>query len=300
MAALRQPPAAWTAVVEAPRRTSSDARPRRPECDETPSRPSAAARTWTRRLTWCGLSGMTRSAAAGDGAVRNWSTTRATAPTRSSRRPPAICRAAAGLVDSGRFRGEAAAAVESVFGGKAHEYGAGAVYGTPPYRTPAGDLPGAGVPGAEPGWPAPTVGRIRTESGLCGLRGGREEALNLVNARYGGPNPASRRTHTPAEPLGTPHPDGVPRRDDGPSRAGPTPMNYLRPPRPGRPPRRSSGRGTPPRSPCTTVARRCRGTWIVGRRTRRRSARTGIPKPADSFRGCCSMDRCRSALRRAW
>ena len=37
MAWLRQPPASWTAVVEAPRRTSSDARPRRPECDETPS-----------------------------------------------------------------------------------------------------------------------------------------------------------------------------------------------------------------------------------------------------------------------
>ena len=44
MAGLRQPPASWTAVVEAPRRTSSDARPRRPECDETFSRPSAAAR----------------------------------------------------------------------------------------------------------------------------------------------------------------------------------------------------------------------------------------------------------------
>ena len=38
MAALRQPPAACTAVVEAPRRTSSEARPRRPECDETPSK----------------------------------------------------------------------------------------------------------------------------------------------------------------------------------------------------------------------------------------------------------------------
>ena len=40
--ALRQPPAACTAVVEAPRRTSSAASPRRPECDETPSRPSAS------------------------------------------------------------------------------------------------------------------------------------------------------------------------------------------------------------------------------------------------------------------
>ena len=32
MAGLRQPPAACTAVVDAPRRTSSEARPRRPEC----------------------------------------------------------------------------------------------------------------------------------------------------------------------------------------------------------------------------------------------------------------------------
>ena len=38
MAGLRQPPAACTAVVDAPRRTSSLARPRRPECDETPSK----------------------------------------------------------------------------------------------------------------------------------------------------------------------------------------------------------------------------------------------------------------------
>ena len=45
----RQPPVACTAVVEAPRRTSSEASPRRVECDETPSRPSMAARTWTRR-----------------------------------------------------------------------------------------------------------------------------------------------------------------------------------------------------------------------------------------------------------
>ena len=46
-----------------------------------------------RRLTWCGLSGTTRSTASGAAAVRSWSTARAKAPTsrrRSSRRPATL------------------------------------------------------------------------------------------------------------------------------------------------------------------------------------------------------------------
>ena len=70
-----KPPASCTAVVEAPRRASSVARPRRPECDDTPSRPSASGRAWMRRLTWCGSSGTTRSAEAGIVATRRSSST---------------------------------------------------------------------------------------------------------------------------------------------------------------------------------------------------------------------------------
>ena len=49
MAAVRQPPASWTLVVEAPRRMSSVARLRRPECDVTPLEAGAGGQAAARR-----------------------------------------------------------------------------------------------------------------------------------------------------------------------------------------------------------------------------------------------------------
>ena len=82
-AASASPPAICTAVVDAPRRTSSAASPLLPECDETPSRPARSARAWSRSLRRYGLSGTTRSVSSGPTAARSSSSARANGPTSS-------------------------------------------------------------------------------------------------------------------------------------------------------------------------------------------------------------------------